>query len=170
MSKGVSHLLAVLMKELGGGVRDSVQDYPVPKGWFSVDDIRNELRMAHTRNASSRAYDLFKRGMLERQAHRFKANTGQCNMAYVYRPLKPYLSIRDASDHLFVHQADKIPKGWVRIVDYANKIKVSSVSIRARVARAGLKPKYLKTPRGIIGLHMNAFYRKAELDRVTRQR
>jgi len=166
MNKGVSHLLAVLMKELGGGGRDSVEHYPVPEGWFSIDDIREELRMAHTRNASTRAYDLFRRGMLERKAHSFKANTGQCNKAYVYRPLKPYLSIRDASNHVFDHQADKVPKGWVRIVDYCSNIRASHVSVRNRIARANLKPKYYKTPRGIIGLHLNAFYKKSEIDRL----
>jgi hypothetical protein len=40
------------------------------------------------------------------------------------------------------------------------------VAVRGRVARAGLKPKYWKTPRGIIGLHMNAYYLKADLDRL----
>lgn len=170
MNKGVSHLLAVLMKELGGGVRDSVEHYPVPEGWFSIDDIREELRMAHTRNASTRAYDLFRRGLLERKAHSFKANTGQCNRAYIYRPLKPYRSIREASEHLFDHQAEKVPTGWVRIVDYCTKITASHVSVRNRIARAGIKAKYYKTPRGIIGLHHNAYYKKTDLDRVMRKR
>ena len=170
MNKGVSHLLAVLMKELGSSGRDSVDHYPVPEGWFSIDDIRVELRMAHTRNASTRAYDLFRRGMLERKAHSFKANTGQCNRAYIYRPLKPYLSIRDASDHVFDHQADKVPTGWVRIVDYCANITDSHVSVRNRIARANLKAKFYKTPRGIIGLHLNAFYKKSEIDRVMRKR
>ena len=170
MNKGVSHLLAVLMKELGNGVREDVPDYPVPEGWSSIDDIRNELRMAHTRNASSRAYDLFRRGLLERQAHQSKAKTGQCHKTYVYKPLSPYRSIREASEHLFDHQADKVPKGWVRIVDYSIDFKLSDVCIRSRIARAGLKPKYWKTPRGIIGLHLNAFYKKSDLDRLFSKR
>jgi predicted DNA-binding transcriptional regulator len=170
MNKGIGNLLAVLMKELGPSVRDSGRDYAVPEGWFSVDDIRVELRMAHTRNASTRAYDLFRRGMLERQSHRFKAATGQCNMAYIYRPLKPYRSIKEASERLFDHRADKIPKGWIRVVDYANEINISDVAVRGRIARANLKPKYWKTPRGIIGLHLNAFYKKSELDGLYRKR
>jgi len=103
-------------------------------------------------------------------AHQFKAKTGQCHKAYVYKPLSPYTSIKQASDSLFEHQADKVPKGWVRIKDYAFTVTVSDVSVRSRVAIAGLKPKYWKTPRGIIGLHLNAFYKKSDLDRLMRKR
>ena len=143
---------------------------PCPKGWFSVEQIRAELRMAHTRNASSRAYDLYRRGLLERQPHQFKAATGQCHKAYVYRPVPPYRSIKEASEQMFAHRAEKVPKGWVRIVDYCMTANVSDVCIRSRVLRAGLKPKYWKTPRGIIGLHLNAYYRKTDLDRVMPKR
>jgi predicted transcriptional regulator len=157
-----SKLLAVLMRELS----NEPKDYPCPMGWFTVEQIREELSMAHTRNASSRALDLHRRGLLERQPHQFKSGTGQCHKAYVYRPVPPYKSIKDAAAQMFYHRADKVPKGWVRLVDYAVKVNVSDVAVRGRVARAGLKPKYWKTPRGIIGLHLNAFYLKADLDRL----
>lgn len=153
-------IIARLMREL----QASSEDHPCPAGFSTVEDIRAELRMAHTRNASTRAYDLFRRGLLERKAHQFKAATGQCHKAYVYKPLPPYCSIREAAEGLFAHQADKVPKGWVRVVDYAIDVKVSDVSVRSRISRAGLKPKYWKTPRGIIGLHLNAFYKKTDLD------
>jgi hypothetical protein len=161
-----SELIARLMRELTA----SAEDHPCPAGFSTVDDIRVELRMAHTRNASSRAYDLFRRGLLERKPHQFKAKTGQCHKAYVYKPLPPYRSIREAADGLFAHQADKVPKGWVRIVDYSLDYKLSDVCIRARISRAKLKPKYWKTPRGIIGLHLNAFYKKSDLDRLFAKR
>ncbi len=161
MSK-TSRLLSVLMQELN---REPVT-YPCPKGWFTVDQIRVELNMTHTRNASSRALDLHRRGLLERQPHQFKSGTGQCHLAYVYRPVPPYKSIKDASDQMFAHRAEKVPKGWVRLVDYAVCKNVSDVAVRGRVARAGLKPKYFKTPRGIIGLHLNAYYWKPDLDRL----
>lgn len=140
--------------------------YSCPPGWFTVEQIRQELGMAHTRNASSRSLDLFRRGLLERQPHQFKSGTGQCHMAYVYRPVPPYKSIKQAADQMFVHRSDKVPKGWVRLVDYAVSKNVSDVAVRGKVARAGLKPKYWKTPRGIIGLHLNAFYWKPDLDRL----
>lgn len=157
-----SRLLEVLMAELNR----EPKDYPCPKGWFTVDQIRVELSMAHTRNASSRALDLHRRGLLERQPHQFKSGTGQCHQAYVYRPVPPYKSIKQAAEQMFIHRAEKVPKGWVRLVDYAVKLNVSDVAVRGRVARAGLKPKYWKTPRGIIGLHLNAYYWKPDLDRL----
>lgn len=157
-----SKLLSVLMAELN---REPVT-YPCPKGWFTVEQIRVELDMAHTRNASSRALDLQRRGLLERQPHQFKSGTGQCHMAYVYRPVPPYKSIKQAAAQMFAHRSDKVPKGWVRLVDYAVGLGVSDVAVRGRVARAGLKPKYWKTPRGIIGLHLNAYYWKPDLDRL----
>lgn len=136
-------------------------DIPPPKGWFTVDQIREELKMAHTRNASTRAHDLHRRGLLERQPHQFKAKTGQCHMAYIYRPAKPYRSIAEAAHRLFEHQEDKVPKGWARIVDIAVEVRLSDVCVRTRIARAGLKPKYFKTRRGIIGIHRNAYYLKS---------
>jgi len=136
-------------------------DIPAPKGWFTVDQIREELKMAHTRNASTRAHDLHRRGLLERQPHQFKAKTGQCHMAYIYRPVAPYRTIAEAAHRLFEHQEDKVPKGWARIVDIAVEVRLSDVCVRTRIARAGLKPKYFKTRRGIIGIHRNAYYLKS---------
>jgi hypothetical protein len=161
-----SDIIARLMRELAA----STEETPPPAGFFTVEQIRNELRMAHTRNASSRAYDLFRRGLLERKAHQFKAATGQCHKAYVYKPLPPYRSIREAAEQLFAHRADKVPAGWVRVVDYAHDANLSDVALRGRIARASLKPKYWKTPRGIIGLHLNAFYKKSDLDRLFAKR
>jgi len=162
MSK-LSPIIARLMAELQ---REPDSTIPPPKGWLTIEQIRQELNLSHARNASSRAADLARRGLLERQPHQFKANTGQCHKAYVYRPMPPYRSIREASDRMFAHQADKVPKGWVRIVDYAITSRISDVCVRSRALRAGLRPRYWKTPRGIIGLHKNAYYRKTDLDRV----
>jgi hypothetical protein len=134
---------------------------PPPKGWLTVEQIRQELQLAHARNASSRACDLARRGLLERQPHQFKAGTGQCHRAYVYRPLPPYRSVKEAAERLSRHDQDKVPKGWARIVDLAVELRVSDVAVRGRVARAGLKPRYFKTSRGIIGLHRNAYYLKS---------
>jgi len=161
-----SDIITRLMREL----QASSEDHPCPTGFFTVEQIRDELRMAHTRNASTRAYDLFRRGLLERKAHQFKAKTGQCHKAYVYKPLPPYRSIREAAERLFDHRADKVPNGWVRIVDYAIVVNLSDVALRGRISRAGLKPKYWKTPRGIIGLHRNAFYKKTDLKRLFSKR
>lgn len=135
--------------------------FPPPKGWMTVEQIRQELNLAHARNASSRACDLARRGVLERMPHQFRAKTGQCNMAYVYRPVPPYRTITEAAACLYTHNEDIVPKGWARIVDIAVELRVSDVAIRGRVARAGLKPRYFKTRRGIIGLHLNAYYLKS---------
>jgi hypothetical protein len=144
-------------------------EIPPPKGWSTVEQIREELQLRHVRNASSRAYDLTRRGLLERQPHQFRAGTGQCHMAYVYRPLPPYRSFKQAAEQLSQHNQDKVPEGWVRIVDMAVKLRVSDVAVRGRVSRAGLKPRYFKTSRGIIGLHRNAYYRKADILRLYRK-
>ena len=167
MSSPVSKLLAVLMRELSDKPAE-VRNYSSPAGWSTVEQIRAELNLAHTRNASSRAYDMFRRGMLERQAHQFKANPGQCQRAYIYRPVPPYKTIKDAVANVFTVGEDKVPKGWVRLVDYAVKAGVSDVAMRGRVSRAGIKPRYFKTSRGVSGLHKNAFYDVRALDRICR--
>lgn len=143
---------------------------PVPAGWFTIDQIRVELGLGHTRNASSRAADLCKRGVLERKSHQFKAATGQCHRAYIYRPIHPFKTIREAADNMHAVKGDKVPNEYVRLVDYAVTQNVSSVAIRSQVERANLRPTYFKTPRGLSGLHRNAFYLKADLDRMRRQK
>lgn len=142
------------------------RDYSMPKGWYSIEQIREELRLAHTRNASSRAFELHKRGLLERKPHQTKAKTGQCHYGYIYRPVSPYRTISEASVNNFKAREDKVPKGWVRVVDYSADARISHVALRARIARANVKPRYFKTARGISGLHLNAYYRKADLDRL----
>jgi hypothetical protein len=154
---------------LVAAMHGATRDYSVPKGWYTIEQIREELNLAYTRNASSRAFDLHKRGLLERMAHQSKAKTGQCHQCYVYRPAKPYRTIKEASDNSTKAREEKVPKGFVRIMEYAIGAMVSHVAIRARVERAALKPKYFKTSRGISGLHLNAYYRKADLDRLIRK-
>lgn len=149
-------------------VRTAEITYAVPAGWSSVEQIRDELNLAYTRNASSRALDLFRRGVLDRQPHQFKSGTGQCHKAFIYRPRPPFKTIKAASQGVFEAQAEAVPAGWVRIVDYAMRFKVSDVAIRSRVARSGIKPRFFKTARGSSGLHKNAYYRKADLDRIYR--
>ena len=132
-----------------------------PKGWSTVEEIRQTLNLAHVRNASSRACDLARRGVLERMPHQFKSGTGQCHRAYVYRPVAPYRTIKEAAACLYSHNEEPVPKGWARLVDIAVQLRVSDVAVRGKVARAGLKPKYYKTRRGEVGLHRNAFYLKS---------
>lgn len=145
------------------------RDYAIPKGWSTIEQIRQELNLAYTRNASSRAFELHKRGLLERIAHQSKAKTGQCHNCYIYRPAKPYRTITEAAANAAKAREQKVDKGYVRIMDYSFTVDVSHVAIRARVARANLKPRYFKTSRGISGLHLNAYYRKADLDRLLRK-
>lgn len=142
------------------------KDYATPKGWSTIDQIRVELNLAYTRNASSRAYELFKRGLLERMAHQSKANTGQCHWAYVYRPRPPYRTIGEANANILKAREQKVPAGWVRVIDYSFDADISHVALRARIARANIRPRYFKTARGVSGLHLNAYYRRAELDRL----
>ena len=75
--------------------------------------------------------------------------------------LGPRGSFAEAATRVFEHQEETVPKGWVRIVDIAVQMKISDVSVRTRIARARLKPKYFKTRRGIIGIHRNAYYLKS---------
>jgi hypothetical protein len=145
------------------------KDYSIPKGWSTIEQIRQELNLAHARNASTRARDLWQRGLLERMPHQTKAFTGQCHMAYVYRPKKPWRNFRQAAENYFTVAEEKVPAGWVRIMDYSADIRISHVALRARVARQNLRPRYFKTSRGIVGLHRNAYYRKADLDRLLRK-
>jgi hypothetical protein len=155
-------------KTLPAGLGFSDKSYAPPAGWFTVEQIRAELNLAYTRNASSRALDLHRRGVLDRQPHQSKAKTGQCHMTYVYRPKAPFKTITEACQRVAAVQSDKVPKGWVRLVDHAKHLRISDVALRNRVARAGLQPKYFKTSRGVSGLHLNAYYSVADLRRVCR--
>ena len=98
------------------------RDYAVPKGWSTIEQIRAELGLAHTRNASTRARDLWGRGLLERMAHQSKANTGQCHMSYVYRVKQPWRS--------FAHAAENFAYAVKLVLPYvANTLFVSIVEV-----------------------------------------
>jgi hypothetical protein len=148
---------------------ETAKDYSCPKGWYTIEQIRKELNLAYPRNASSRAYQLHRNGLLDRQPHQFKANTGQCHLAYVYRPRPPFKTVKQASDSNFTAREEKVPKGFVRIMDFAFDAGISHVAIRARIERANLKPRYFKTARGMSGLHLNAYYRRVDLARLYRK-
>jgi hypothetical protein len=147
-------------------VRQAVREPETPKGWFTVGQIREALGVTYDRNASSRARELWRRGMLDRLQVKTQCPSGSVHKGYVYRPRKPYRTIQEANLMALNHCADKVPKGYVRVIDYAVTARMSDVAIRSRIERSRLRATYYRTPRGIAGLHRNAYYRKTDLDRI----
>ena len=141
-------------------------NFAVPEGWSTIHDIRRELRMNHTRNASSRAHDLWRIGVVERRLHRFTALSGQCNKGYIYRPKHPFKSIAEAALNYNAGGEDPVPAGYVRIVDFAASIHLTHVAVRERVKRHGVEGIVLRTRRSHGGLNNNTYYREADLKRL----
>lgn len=139
---------------------------PVPKGWYTISDIRQELGFSYNRNASSRAFELYQRGVLERRLYRARVSSGHCHQTYIYRPKPPFKTITEAAFDWQHVKADKVPAGWIRAVDYARKVGVSVVAVRGAILRRNLKGRMFRTRRGVSGLHMNLHFREAELDRI----
>lgn len=155
-------LLALLVRTEQG----AETTFAVPEGWFTIHDIREELRMNHTRNASTRAHDLWRIGVVDRKLHRFTALSGQCHKGYIYRPKAPFKSIADAARNYNAGGEDPVPAGYVRIVEFAASIHLTHVAVREKAKRYNLKGINLRTRRSNSGLNNNVYYREADLKRL----
>jgi len=136
-------------------------------GWMTTRELARLFRMVHTGNASSKAADMAKEGYLERlRIHRPTSIGG--GHAYVYRPAAPSKTFAEAVVAYRSNGADKVPKGYSRIIDAVEKWGVSYSVIASRIYRANLKPLMLRTARTTNGLRNNRFFKTADLARLAR--
>lgn len=167
---GNAELLAVLLSQSSRTVTSATPSDADLKaaGWKTTRELARLFRMVHTGNASSKAADMAKEGYLERlRIHRPTSIGG--GHAYVYRPAAPSKTFDEAVVAYRSNGADRIPKGYSRIIDAVEKWGVSYSVIASRIYRANLKPLILRTARTTNGLRNNRFFKTADLDRLSRR-
>lgn len=142
---------------------------PVPKGWYTVRDIQVALGMRWAANASTRAKNLYDRGILERQLWHAYKDYGFAR-AYIYRLKPPHRTWQEAIDAYHSVGQQKVPKGWARPIDFARTLHISAEAVRNAIQRHGLETRIFRTARGISGVHMNLYVRVADIRRVYRKR
>lgn len=142
---------------------------PLPKGWYTVRDIQVELGMRWAANASTRAKNLEARGIIERKLWHAYKEFGYAR-AYIYRLKPPHKTWQQAIDAYHRVGVQKVPKGWARPIDIAQRLHITPEAVRNAIHRYGLRHRNFRTTRGISGVHMNLYVREADILRVYRKR
>lgn len=131
---------------------------PKPAGWYTVEDLTIIFNMRWPHNASVRAMSMYKRGVLERMKWVYVTNDGFYVRSFIYRPVKPAKTIEDALQAFLTVGQAKVPKGWARPVEIAQRLRISAVAVREMARRHKIKPRIYRTLRGASGLHQNLYY------------
>lgn len=134
-----------------------------PKGWWDVHDLRRLWKMQTLSAASNKAKLVAQRGFLERKSYHFISEAGTHSIAYAYRPLKPLNTMAAVEEACANEGAEKPPKGWVSIVEFAVKFGISVQAVHQMTCRHNVARKRFRVKRGFNGLKNLIHYREAEL-------
>jgi len=159
----MSHKFKRAIRGLAELLKAPTRNAAPPAGWFTITDLQRLFNMRWRHNASTRAASMHARGVLERMPWRGVSPEGQPFRAFVYRPAKPYRTLDQAIEGFNVTGAEKVPKGWARPVDIADRLNLSAVAVREMARRHKIPSRYFRTIRGLSGLHQNLYFREADL-------
>ena len=129
-----------------------------PAGWYDLDELTIAFNMRWRHNASARAISMYRRGVLERMPWHFTTAEGQPVRSFIYRPVRPAKTIEDALQAFLTVGQAKVPKGWARPIEIAERLRISAVAVREMAKRHKIKPRIYRTLRGASGLHENLYY------------
>lgn len=132
-------------------------------GWYSIHQIQQELKMRWVHNASTRAYNLYRRGLLERRQFIGRQENGNVIRTYMYKPIKPCKTVLEVVHKFMLSTGDKIPKGWHSVSDLAAMMEISHQAVLAMSRRKKMKFRLFRTARGLSGLHYNKHFHISDM-------
>ena len=141
-----------------------------PPGWFDLHELRRIFRLLTLNAASNLAKQLFDRGYMERKVIHTLHENGKHGLTYIYRPSRRFTDPLAARLAMQSEGIDRIPKGWVSMRDYANRIGLTIQAVHLMVQRHGLKPRMFRIAANIGCTKPAQHFRKADLDRLHKQR
>mgnify|MGYP003347560788 CR=1 FL=1 len=122
-------------ERLSGLISTTKAATSMPAGWYDLDELTLAFNMRWRHNASARAISMYRRGVLERMRWNFVTAEGQPVRSFIYRPVKPAKTIQDALDAFLTVGQAKVPKGWARPVEIAERLRISAVAVREMAKR-----------------------------------
>lgn len=141
-----------------------------PPGWFDLHELRRIFRLLTLNAASNLAKQLFDRGYMERKVIHTLHENGKHGLAYIYRPSRRFTDPLAARLAMQSEGIDRIPAGWVSMRDYAKGASLTIQAVHLMVQRHGLKPRMFRIAANIGCTKPAQHFRKADLDRLHKQR
>jgi hypothetical protein len=141
-----------------------------PPGWFDLHELRRIFRLLTLNATSNLAKRLFDRGYMERQVIHTLHENGKHGLAYIYRPSRRFTDPLVARQAMQSEGIDRIPKGWVSMRDYANRIGLTIQAVHLMAQRHKLKPRMFRVAANIGCTKPAQHFRKADLDRLHKPR
>ena len=126
-------------------------DIGCPPGWLTIRNLQRHFKFICVYSASSKAKQLYDRGLLERKGYRVKAEDGKIAWAYAYRPKKPCQDMDEvmiAARHI---GQDKVPKGWVNASEFSELANISRSAVFQMVQRHKLEVRLYRIRNGLNG-------------------
>jgi hypothetical protein len=126
-------------------------DIGCPPGWMSIRHLKEHFKFVCLYSSSTKAKQLYDRGLLERKSYKVKAEDGKVAWAYAYRPKKPCRNMDEvmiAARHI---GQETVPKGWVTVSEFSEMACISRSAIFQMAFRHKLEPRLYRIRNGLNG-------------------
>lgn len=137
-----------------------------PPGWLTVRDLRLAFRFISLGSTSSKAKELYDKGLLERKGYQVKAINGNRSWTYAYKPKRPLKTLDDVLLASVEIGQDKVPKGWVSAVTFSKLAKISRSAVFQMAERHSLESRLYRVRGGACGIKPVRHFRLASLNKL----
>jgi hypothetical protein len=137
-----------------------------PPGWLTVRDLRMAFRFLSLGSTSSKAKELYDKGLLERKGYQVKAINGNRSWTYAYKPKRPLKTLDDVLLASVEIGQDKVPKGWVSAVTFSKLANISRSAVFQMAERHSLESRLYRVRGGACGIKPVRHFRLATLNKL----
>jgi hypothetical protein len=137
-----------------------------PKGWMTIREIQHKLGFLNVTSTSSKAKQLYDKGLLCRTSYQVKAIDGKRSWSFVYQPKKPLKTFDEVMLASRLIGQDQVPNGWINVTDFCKLANVSRSAVFQMAERHSLERKIIRVRNGICGIKPVTHFRLATLKKL----
>lgn len=137
-----------------------------PPGWMTIRDLRLVFRFLSLSSTSSKAKELYDKGLLERKGYQVKAINGNRSWTFAYKPKKPLKTLDDVLIAAADIGQDKVPKGWVSALTFSKLANISRSAVFQMAERHSLESRLYRVRGGACGIKPVRHFRLATLNKL----
>lgn len=137
-----------------------------PPGWLTIRDLRTSFRFLSLNSTSSKAKELYDKGLLDRKAYQAKALDGKRSWTFAYKPKKPMKTLDDVMLAAVEIGQDKVPEGWVSAVAFSRMAHISKSAVFQMADRHSLESRLYRVRGGACGIKPVRHFRLATLKKL----
>jgi hypothetical protein len=134
-----------------------------PPGWQTIRDLRVVFRFLSLSSTSSKAKELYDKGLLLRIAYQAKSMDGNRSWCYGYKPKPPLKTMDDVMIASKEIGQDKVPKGWVSAVAFSRMAYISKSAVFQMADRHCLESRLYRVRGGACGIKPVTHFRLSSL-------